>query len=189
MRAYRSSELIRSITLLRTFLIASAAILAVGAVILSSTLSSGLRQQALEDNARDVGSYVDAVLTPSVVRGNRVVVTPRTLARLARTVRLPEDVRGVNIWSRDGRLLFSTTQPGRVGRRVTRGPDLRNALRTSKPRAELVKPTNSREQVVKVWTPLLPSKGRPAGAAEVTLDDRVVDQAVADYAAAHAAPR
>jgi putative nucleotidyltransferase with HDIG domain len=58
---------------------------------------------------------------------------------------------------------------------------LRNALRTGRPRAELVKPTNSKSRVVKVWTPLFSRTGRPVGAAEVTLDERVVDEAVADY--------
>ena len=83
MRAYRSSGLLRSLTLLRSFVLASAAILALGAVALSSTLSKDLREQALEDNARDVRLYVDAVLTPNVVRGDQVVVTAPALARLA----------------------------------------------------------------------------------------------------------
>jgi hypothetical protein len=115
-RAYRSSGLLRSLTLLRTFLIASAVILAAGAVALSSTLSNDLRKSALEDNAHDLGAYVDAVLAPRIVRGNRVVVTPRALRRLMLTVRLPENLRGLNVYSREGRLLFSTTQPaGSVG--------------------------------------------------------------------------
>jgi putative nucleotidyltransferase with HDIG domain len=180
MRAYRSSGLLRSLTLLRSFVLASALILAVGAVALSSTLSRDLRAQALADNARDVKLYVDTVLVPNVVRGNEVVVTPSALARLARIVRQPENVRGLNIWSRDGRLRLSTNQPGRVGRRVTSGPDLRNVLRTRQPRAEIVKPTNSKSRVVKVWTPLLSSTGRPVGAAEVTLHRSVVDEVVAN---------
>ena len=67
MRAHRSSGLLRSLTLLRTFVVASALILFVGGVALSSTLTSGLREAALEDNARDVALYVDAVLAPAVV--------------------------------------------------------------------------------------------------------------------------
>jgi putative nucleotidyltransferase with HDIG domain len=178
-RAYRSSGLLRSLTLLRSFVLASAVILAAGAVALSSTLSKDLREQALEDNARDVALYVDAVLAPNVVREDRVVVTPLALERLARTVRQPGDIRGINVWSQNGRLRLSTTQPGRVGRRVTSGPDFRRTLRTGRSRAELVRPTNAKLEVVKVWTPLLSRKGRPVGAAEVTLDERVVDDVVA----------
>jgi len=176
-RAYRSSGLLRSLTLLRTFLIASAAILAAGAVALSSTLSSDLRASALEDNARDVGAYVDVVLAPSVVRGERVAVTPRALRRLKRTVRLPKDARGLNVYSHEGRLVFSTTRPDRIGRRRS-SPDLKETLRTGKPTAALVDPQGEAPPVVKVWTALSSSSGKPVGAAEVALDDRVVDDAI-----------
>lgn len=177
-RAYRSSRLLRSLTLLRTFLIASAAILVAGAVALSSTLSNDLRTSALDDNARDVGAYVDAVLGPNFVRGERVVVTPRALRRLTRAVRLPRDVRGLNVYSQEGRLVFSTTQPGRIGRRRS-SPDLRETIRTGQPTAAIVDPQGKAPPVVKVWAALLSSGGKPVGAAEVALDDSVVDDAIA----------
>ena len=82
LRVYRSSGLGRSLTLLRTFLIASAVILAAGAVALSSTLSSDLRRAALDDTTRDVAAYTDAVLASSIVRGNAVVITPQGVQRL-----------------------------------------------------------------------------------------------------------
>ena len=104
MRADRSSGLLRSLTLLRMFLVASAAILAAGAVALSSTLSGDLRAAALDDSALDASAYTDAVVAPAVIRGNDVVVTDGALRRL----RLPNDVRGLNIYARDGR-------PPRIG--------------------------------------------------------------------------
>jgi len=176
-RAYRSSGLLRSLTLLRTFLIASAVILAAGAVALSSTLSNDLRKSALDDNAHDVGAYVDAVLAPTIVRGDRVVVTARAFRRLTLTVRLPEDIRGLNVYSREGRLLFSTTQPGRVGRRRS-SPDLKQAIRTGKPTAAVVDPQGKAPPVVKVWTALSSAKGKPVGAAEVALDGDVVEATI-----------
>ncbi len=177
-RAYRSSGLLRSLTLLRTFLIASAAILAVGAVALSSTLSNDLRESALKDNARDVGEYVDAVLGPNVVHGNRVVVRRQALRRLTRTIRFPKDVRGVNVYTREGRLVFSTTRPARVGRRRS-SPGLRETIRTGKPSAALVDPRGKAPPVVKVWAALRSADGSPVGAAEVVLDDGVIDDAIA----------
>jgi len=80
MREYRSSGLGRSLTLLRTFLIASAAILAVGAVSLSSTLSSDLRDSALQDNAHDLTAYANAVLAPNLEALVVTPVCPHTLA-------------------------------------------------------------------------------------------------------------
>jgi putative nucleotidyltransferase with HDIG domain len=178
MRAYRSSGLLRSLTLLRTFLLASAAILFVGAVALSSTLTNGLRETALEDNARDVSLYTDAVLTPNVVRGNRVVASRRAMRRLARTVRRPRDVRSVNVWSKDGRLVFSTTRPNRVGTRSKPGFDLREAVRTGRPRAKVVRRRGDAAPVIEVWTPLRSADGRPVGAAQIRLDERVLEDAV-----------
>jgi putative nucleotidyltransferase with HDIG domain len=177
-RAYRSTGLLRSLTLLRSFLLASAAILAGGAVALSSTLSSDIRRSALEDNARDVSAYVDAVLAPTVVRGGRVAVTSAALARLARTVRIPPDVRGLNVYSRDRRLVFSTTRPDRVGRKRS-NPDLASALGSGAATASLLDPRGKAPAVVQVWAPLRTKQGKPVGAVEVLLDRRVLDEAVA----------
>jgi putative nucleotidyltransferase with HDIG domain len=173
MRDYRSSGLGRPLTLLRAFLVASAVILAVGAIALSSRLSGDLHRAALADNARDVAAYTDAVLAPRIVRGNSVAVTPRALRRLRNTVRLPEDVRGLNVYARDGRLAFSTTRPDRIGRRRT-SPDLKAVVRTNRPTAELVDPMGKAAPVVKVWAPLHNARGRVVGAAEISLDDDVV---------------
>jgi hypothetical protein len=174
-RAYRSSGLLRSLTLLRTFLIASAAILAVGAVALSSTLSGDLREAALDDSALDVSAYTDAVVAPAVIRGNDVVDTKGALRRL----RLPNDVRGLNVYARDGRLVFSTTHPERVGRRRS-SPELRQTIATGAPSADLVDPIGKQPTVVKVWAPLHTSRGGVVGAAEVALDDSVVTQIIDD---------
>ena len=179
MRVYRSSGLGRSLTLLRTFLIASAVILAAGAIALSSTLSSDLRRAALDDTTRDVAAYTDAVLASSIVRGNAVVITPQGVQRLRRSVRLPEDVRGLSVYTRGGRLVFSTTHPGRVGRRRT-SADLKAAMRSNEPRAELVDPMGDAPAVVKVWAPVHSATGRVVGAAEISLDDAVVDTLIDD---------
>ncbi len=85
-RAYRSAGLIRSLTLLWTFVLASAAILAVGAFVISSLLADTFREQVLTDSARDIALYSDSVLEPALVRGKRIVVNRRVRQRVARTV-------------------------------------------------------------------------------------------------------
>jgi putative nucleotidyltransferase with HDIG domain len=176
-RAHRSSGLLRSLTLLRAFLIASAAVLAVGAVGLSTALSQDLHAAALEDTANDIAEYTDAVLTPSFVQGSRVAATPAALRQLGRTVRIPPDFRGVNVYGRSGRLVFSTTQPGRVGRPRS-SPDLRRTIETGRPSAALVDPPGRSPRVVKAWVPLRTAKGRVVGAAEISLDDAEVEAAI-----------
>jgi len=175
----RADGLGRQLTLLKAFLVVSAVILAVGAVALSSRLSGDLRRAALADTARDVHSYVDAALAPTVVRSGRVALTPAQQRRLRRTLRLPGDVRGLNVYTREGRLVFSTTRPDRLGR-VRTSPDLRQAVRRNEPTAEFVDPMGPGEKVVKVWAPLTTRQGRAVGAAEVSLDDSVVTAVIAD---------
>jgi putative nucleotidyltransferase with HDIG domain len=179
MRRSGSYGLGRPLTLLRAFVVVSAAILAVGAIALSSTLSSDLRAAALEDTRRDVSAYVNGVLAPSVVHGGHVRVPPAQRRRLTRALRLPEDLKGVNVYTRTGRLVLSTTRPDRVGR-VRTSPDLTQAIRLGEPSAELVDPVGVPGKVVKVWAPLLTNTGRPVGAAEVSLDDAAVADVIAD---------
>ena len=175
----RPSGLGHPLTLLRAFLVASALILALGAVALSSRLSDDLRTAALEDNARDTAAFSDAVLAPALVRGNAVAAPPRTLRRLVRTLHLPRDMRGVNVYARDGRLVFSTNHPERIGRRRA-SPELRTAVRTNESSADLVDPIGDGSKLVRVWVPLHAPGGRAAGAAEVTFDDSVVTDTIAD---------
>jgi putative nucleotidyltransferase with HDIG domain len=178
-RHYRSSGLGRSVTLLRTFLLASAAILAVGAVALSTALSRDLRDAALEDTALDVAAYSDAVLAPTLVHADGLVATPAARRRLQRTLRLPTEVHGMNVYARDGRLAFSTVRPERVGRRRS-SPDLRATVESGAPSAAIVDAMGDGPRVVKVWAPLHATSGRVLGATEVTLDDSAVTQIVAD---------
>jgi putative nucleotidyltransferase with HDIG domain len=178
-RRSRSYGLGRQLTLLRAFLVVSAVVLAVSAFALSSRLSGELRRAALADTARDVDSYVAAALSPAVVHGGRLTMTPAQRRQLARAVRLPEDVKGLSVYTRGGRLVFSTTRPDRIGR-VRTSPDLRQAVRLNRPSAEIVDPVGSGEKVVKVWVPLATTGGRAVGAAEFSLDDSVVTAVIAD---------
>src|SRR5919106_3712283 len=106
-RAHRSAGLIRSLTLLWTFVLASGAILAAGALVLSSLLGQSFREQVLDDNAREGSLFSNAVLTPTLVRRNRIVMTPGARRRLARAVRETE-FTGISVWSRSGKLLYAT---------------------------------------------------------------------------------
>jgi putative nucleotidyltransferase with HDIG domain len=181
-RAYRSAGLVRSLALLWTFLLASAVILAVGAVVLSSLLSQSLRRQALEDDARHLSVYTNSVLRPVLVRGRRIVVTRQAARRLRDTVRAPGGVMGVSVWSRQGTLRYSTFH-----RRSAAKPDAEvlAVLRTRKPEAETrevaTKPGGSQQsrRAVVVWSPLLSPKGRAVGVAEIALRPRVLDASIA----------
>jgi putative nucleotidyltransferase with HDIG domain len=168
LRVFRPSGVGRPLTLLRAFLLASALILAIGAVVLSSRLSNDLRAAALEDSARDTAAFGDAVLAPSLVR-----------RRFLAALRLPPDIRGLNVYGRNGRLVLSTNHPERIGRQ-RRSPDLKAAITSNRPSAALADPMGDGPPLVRVWTPLHDATGRTLGAAEVTLDESVVTETIAD---------
>ncbi len=181
-RAYRSAGLARSLALLWTCLLATAAILAVGAVVLSSVLSGTVRAQALDDNAHHVALYTDTVLAPALVRRNRVAITRRAVQRLHATVRARGDLTGISVWSRSGKLLTSTSRRRRSAKAAD---EVSTVLRTGRTQAAVTDvPTRpggsqrTRRQIV-VWTPLGPRSRRPSGVAEITIDPRVLDASVA----------
>ena len=114
-----------------------------------------------------------------LVHGNAVTATPRVRRDLTRSERLPPDLRGLNVYGRDGRLVLSTTRPDRVGRRRT-NPDLRAVVKSGQPTARIVDPIGAAPPVVKIWAPLHSSGGRVVGAAEVALDDSSVTAIIED---------
>jgi putative nucleotidyltransferase with HDIG domain len=182
-RAYRSAGLARSLTLLWTFLLATAAILAAGAVVLTYVLSGNLRDQALRDNAHHIALYADTTLAPALLRGNRIAITDRSLGRLRATVRARGDVTQVTIWSKSERLLTSTSHRRRAAKA---GDEVSRVLRTNRPQAALTDvPTSpggsqsTRRRIV-IWAPLRSPGHLPVGVAEVTVAPRVLDASVAD---------
>ncbi len=167
--------------MLWTFVLASAAILGVGAFVLSSVLSDNFREQMLADSARDVALYSDAVLSPALVRGQRVVSNRRARQRVARAVASAEELVRLTVWSRKGRHVLSAP----AGRRAVRSPDVMATMRGGEARAAVGEIALRRggktrtERAVVVWTPLRTAKGRPVGVAQVFLKPHALDAGIA----------
>ena len=179
-KAYRSAGLIRSVTLLWTFVLASGAILAAGALVLSSLLDQTFREQVLADTAREGSLFSDSVLTPTLVRGNRVVVTSQARRKLVRAERDTE-LTSIAVWSRSGRLLYAT--PGVRVRGMRR--QAAQVARSRRASAAVTTVTTGRgrarqrERALAVWTPIRASSGRSAGAVRVLFGPHVLDSSVA----------
>ena len=107
----------RSLTLLRVFLLASAGILLAGALLLSSLLSSRLREQVIGDARTSLTQYVDGVLRPELVDGNRVVVRRGLTQQLANDLTQRPDVVTVKVWRLNGVLAWTNRARSRIGRR------------------------------------------------------------------------
>ncbi|MDQ3672588.1 MAG: HD-GYP domain-containing protein [Actinomycetota bacterium] len=180
-RAYRSSGLTRSLTLLWTFVLASAVILGVGAFVLSSVLTGNFRQHVLADSARDVALYSDSVLAPALVRGKRIAVNRRARQRLARTVAAADELMRLTVWSKRGRHVLSVP----AGRRAVRSPDVMATLRGGSAHVAVREfPTGRNgkqrsQRAVVVWAPLSSGRGRPVGVAQVFLEPTALDASTA----------
>jgi putative nucleotidyltransferase with HDIG domain len=81
------------------------------------------------------------------------------------------------VYAQNGRLVFSTNHPQRVGRRRA-SPDLKTALETNEASADLVDPMGDAPRLVRVWVPLRGTRGTAVGAAEVALDESVVTDTI-----------
>ncbi|MDQ3380537.1 MAG: HD-GYP domain-containing protein [Actinomycetota bacterium] len=171
----------RSLTLLWTFVLASAAILAVGAFVISSVLADNFREQVLGDSARDIALYSDSVLAPALVRGKRIVVNRRARQRVARTVASVDEVVRLTVWSKRGRHVLSIP----AGRRAVRSPNVMATVRSGDARAAVGAIQVRRggkqrsERAVVAWAPLSSGKGRPVGVAQVFLKPTTLDASTA----------
>jgi putative nucleotidyltransferase with HDIG domain len=162
---------------LRAFLLASAAILVPGAVILGSILTEALRNQALNDAASSLSQYADGVLRPELVRGDKIHVSPLLPRRIKQQLRRQPDIITVKVWRPDGILVWTNRAPERIGKRFSVGGDLGETMVEKRAHAsfsaldkkeEAVERTVIRGHVLEVYAPVLSANGaRAIGAYEI----------------------
>jgi HD-GYP domain-containing protein (c-di-GMP phosphodiesterase class II) len=131
-------DLERSLTLLRVFLLASATICAAAGVTLGWLLSHSLTTEALGAERTALARYVDGVVRPELVRGDRIVVAGNDVARLSEGIRAQRDILSVKVWQRDGVLAWTNVDPARIGRHFPLDDELGEAIDENRPIAALV---------------------------------------------------
>ncbi len=177
----RGWALARSLTLLRLFLVASAGILLVAALLLSWVLTSTLNRQALVDSRTSLTQYVDGVLRPQLVRGDSLHVSKTLPSGMAAQLLGDPDLVTVKVWRPDGVLAWTNRAPERIGHRYELEGGLGDALR-DRPSASLDE-LNSKENAVErslgfkhllqVYAPLRNANGRRViGAYEIYANPR-----------------
>jgi putative nucleotidyltransferase with HDIG domain len=187
-RTGRGWALARSLTLLRVFLVASAAILAVGALILSLVLTNSLKRQALVDARSSLTQYVDGVLRPQLVRGDAVNVSQRLPSGMTVQLLGDPDIVTVKVWKPDAVLAWTNRAQNRIGHRYELEGGLADAL-NGHPSASLDE-LNSEENAVErslgfkhllqVYAPLRNANGRRViGAYEIYANPRHLESFIA----------
>ena len=122
----------RSVTLLRLFLIASFAILVVGALAVGWSLSTSMRSAALQAERTSLTQYVDGVIGPELVRGNRVVARRSGTKTIERALRAQPALVTVKVWEPDGTLAWTNRDPSRIGHRFALDGELGQAMSTNR---------------------------------------------------------
>src|SRR2546427_3100242 len=167
----------RSVTLLRAFLLASAAILVPGAIILGSLLTTSLRNQALGDAGTALSQYADGVLRPELVRGDQIHVSPLLPQRIKQQLRRQPDIITVKVWRPDGILVWTNRAPERIGKRFSLEGDLGQTIAGGEAHAsfsslngaeDAVERSVGIRHVLEVYAPVLSTDGTKAiGAYEI----------------------
>ncbi len=178
----------RSLTLLRVFLLASALILAIGAVVLSTVLTRALNGQAIADNRDSLTLYVDGVLRPALVRDHRLRVDPRVSSTLLQELRRDDDLVTVKVWRPDGVLAWTNRAPQRIGKRFEQENELIEALHghAAGSVGKLSADENQVERslgfshLLQVYAPIVDSDGKTVlGAYEIYADPKGLEATIA----------
>jgi putative nucleotidyltransferase with HDIG domain len=177
----RGEALARSLTLLRVFLVASAAILCVGAFVLSWVLTNTLKHQALADARSSLTQYVDGVLRPQLVGNDSLHVSRKLPSGVAAQLLGDPDLVTIKVWRPDGVLAWTNRAPTRIGHRYELEGGLAQALHNhaSASLGKLHSDENAVEQslgykqLLQVYAPLHNGNGRRViGAYEIYANPR-----------------
>jgi putative nucleotidyltransferase with HDIG domain len=169
------------LTLLRRFLVASAIILVAGAVVLGWVLTRALQSEALDSERGSLTRYVDSVVGPTLVHGDRIVLGASGDAALLRTLRAQPEVVTVKVWRPDGTLAWTNRDRSRIGRRFPLDDELGKAIRENRAVADLIGTSGEGEnavekhlgfsQLFQVYAPIESADGTHAiGAYEIYAD-------------------
>jgi HD-GYP domain-containing protein (c-di-GMP phosphodiesterase class II) len=189
MLAAGRDQLTRSITLLRVFVVASALVLAAGALLLGSHMTGTIRTQAVDDAKANVLQYSDTVVSRYAVHNGRLDVTPAGRAVLMRTVKARKDLLSVKVWTRNGVLAWTNLDPQRIGRHFGVDGDLRETMDENEATGELTRLTPEGEDAVEalianrdlleVYAPVHAGR-RVVGAYEIYADPAALKATIAE---------
>ncbi|HET7571877.1 MAG TPA: HD-GYP domain-containing protein [Gaiellaceae bacterium] len=183
-------DLQQSLTLLRVFLLASAAILVAGGALLGWALTRTLHQQALASERWALVRYVDGVVRPALVHGNWVVVSRTENEQMLDSLASQTDIVTVKVWKPDGTLAWTNRDTGRIGRRFPLDDSLETALRHNRPTAEFVKTDGDEEEnaaerslgfssLLEVYAPIMGAdRTKVIGAYEIYADPSSLDRLI-----------
>ena len=116
-------NVLRSVGLLRAFVVLSAVVLAAGGVVLGVLLGHSVRTQAVQDARQGLSQYVDGVLASQLVRDGKITVNRNLPAQTLRELTNRPDILSVKVWRPDGVLAYTNLDQDRIGKRFAADDD------------------------------------------------------------------
>ncbi|MEO8290184.1 MAG: HD domain-containing phosphohydrolase [Gaiellaceae bacterium] len=178
----------QSVTLLWTFVIMSAGVLAAGCLILGSMLTSAIRSQALDDSKVSLTQYTNGILAPRIVYGKTLRVGGDVTGILRRDLAERPDILSVKVWKADGTLAWASLRPERIGKQYPLGTDLREVFESEEAAAEFSRLTEVEDRteaallpddILEVYAPIFAGEHEVIGAYEVYVDAAVIEASIA----------
>jgi putative nucleotidyltransferase with HDIG domain len=177
----------RSLTLLRVFVVASAMLLALAALILGTILTHQLRTQALDDAKADLTQYTNGVLSSALLRDSKLVIRRQLPELVERDLAARPDIVSVKVWRADGVLAWTTLEPERIGMRFDAGHHLSEVIETGEAAAEFenlggvedaAEAKLGFDHVIEVYAPIRAGR-RVVGAYEVYANSASIQASIA----------
>jgi putative nucleotidyltransferase with HDIG domain len=178
-----------SVGLLWTFVLLSGVVLAGGCLILSSLLTSALRNQALDDAKVSLTQYANGVLAPRMIYGTTLRVGDSATSIVNRDLAERPDILSVKVWHTDGTLAWTDIEPERIGKRFPVQGELAEVLETKEATAEFstlsdeedsVEASRLQGNVIEVYAPLFAGQHEVVGAYEVYANADPLEQSIAE---------
>jgi putative nucleotidyltransferase with HDIG domain len=178
----------RSLTLLRVFVVASGALLAIAAIVLGMLLTSSLQRQALEDAKVNLTQYTNGVLSSGLLRDSKVVVQREMPELIRRDLQSRPDIVSVKVWRADGVLAWTNLAPERIGKQYPVEGHMAETIESGEAEAELEALGEDAEdeaeaklgldRVLEVYAPIRAGR-RIAGVYEIYADPSAIEASIA----------
>jgi putative nucleotidyltransferase with HDIG domain len=178
----------RSLTLLRVFVVASAVLLALAALVLGTILTHALRTQALQDAKSDLTQYTNGVLSSALLRDSKLVIRRQLPELVERDLAARPDIVSVKVWRADGVLAWTNVAPERMGRQFETGHHFQEVIENGKPEAEFETLGEAEDEaearlgfdkVVEVYAPIRAGR-RVVGVYEVYANAAAIEASIAN---------
>jgi putative nucleotidyltransferase with HDIG domain len=182
-----------SVGLLWTFVLMSAVVLVSGCVILSSLLTSALRDQAIDDAKLSLTQYASGVLAPRLVYGNSLRVGDSVTGIVNRDLAERPDILSVKVWKTDGTLAWANLAPERIGKRFPLEDELKEVVESGQASAnigELSRAAGSEDafeasqlpnHVLEVYAPVFAGQHELIGVYEIYADAAPVEGSISAH--------